>query len=163
KCAPLETEKLAFDHIVRRRRTVERRKLLHSPRASCMQRSRYQLLTRTRLTGYQHGDVGGANLMNLLEHPAHRTAGADETRELYLGKKPRRIENMRPPVLAAKDLRLEPLFDDIQQRLHIDRAGNESLRRRSNYTKQKVTILVVTQPVNKIAPIAFLLERLEKV
>src|SRR5262245_25806252 len=101
-------------------RTVERRKLLQSSRASCVQPSRNPFLPCTGFAGYQNGHIRGANLVNLLEHAAHCAASADKAREFDWRKQPCRIKNLCSAVFAAKNLGLEPLFDDKQQGFHVD-------------------------------------------
>src|SRR6185436_13352997 len=144
-----ESKKLTLYHVVGRGRAIERQEYVHAARASRVNGSRNQLLTGAGLARNENGDIRRSNLVDLFEHLAHSAACANESRKLDLRQQTRRIKNQCSPVLVAQHLSLEPLLDDVQDRLYIDRVVKIALSGRVNYSKQVLGFLIVTERINE--------------
>ena len=82
--ALLVAEQLRLDQRVGQRAAAHLDERLGRPQRVVVDRVRDQLLAGARLAADQHGGVGARDLRDLIEHAAHRAAGADQVGEVVL-------------------------------------------------------------------------------
>src|SRR4029079_7501193 len=80
-----------------------------------------------------------------------------------LSKQSRGVKHLRAPGFASEDLRLESLFDDVQQRLHVDGAVQVTLGCGRDYAQQIAGSLIITKPIDGFLFVLILTQSTEKI
>ena len=119
--APRMTEQLCFQQRLRDRAAVDRDEAVRTPRTPVMDRARRQLLAGSGFTGNQHRAGGGRDGLEQLREIAHGAAAADESVDAIA------LLQLRTQirVLRAQAPLLEGGVQDVQQRVELERLGDE--------------------------------------
>ncbi len=116
-------EELTVDDLLRRRRAVEREEHGAAALAAGVNRARDQLLSGSRLASDEHGDVRCPDLVNALDHLAHRRARQDEPWNDRFDARTRDVGLSRPTARFAQRAGLET-------ELYLTKQRAQTVRRR---------------------------------